>query len=413
MIIMSSLEIAVTHHRAGRLAEALQVYRSVLADDPDNVDALHLAGVALNRLGHPQEAVEMIERAASLGRPKANMLFNLANAYRFAGRTEEAVTSYKAALADDPEMESAHGALWETLHAAGRVKTIVIAASDGGFFDLTRDLMLSIEDCRSGDTAFDIGFLDAGCDREQLAWLERRGVQVVPITDGPAFRAPDKPVYTMAHTCRPHLREYFPGYDVYFWLDADTWIQDQQAVSTFVSQAIRSPRGVVAVREIDTGYVTLNRSSAAQAYYGAYHARCASFCPPELMQKLVFVPMFNAGVFAMHKDSHGWDAWSRHLDMALVDGFTHMIDQYALNTALAELGKVANLPPTYNWISSQCTPFRNDRGKVCKPYHPYEELNIIHLTASSQTFDGVKFMDLYRERRLVYEAARTLEPVIA
>ncbi|MGH6976466.1 MAG: hypothetical protein ACREED_05505 [Stellaceae bacterium] len=28
----------------------------------------------------------------------------------------------------------------------------------------------------------------------------------------------------------PFLRRYFPGYDVYLWLDGDTWVQDAEAI---------------------------------------------------------------------------------------------------------------------------------------------------------------------------------------
>ena len=413
MIVKGLLETAVERHRAGQLTEALELYRRVLADDPGNIDALHLAGVALNRLGDHEEAVTLIEQAVKAGPPQAHMLFNLANAYRFAGRTDEAVLSYREALARDPGNEAAHAALWETLHADRRIRTVVIASSDAGFFDLTRDLMLSLQDCRAANTPFDIGFLDAGCSPEQVAWFRRQNIQVVPVTAGPAHRVPEKPLHTMAQTCRPYLREYFPGYDVYIWFDADIWIQNPHTIATFVSLAIRTTQGIVAIREIDPGYVTLNRSTAAQTYYSLYHSRCAAFCPPEIMERLLFVPMFNSGVFAMHKDSQGWAVWAKHLDMALSGGYTHMIDQYAFNTAIAELGKVTTLPSAYNWICSQCTPVRNSMGKVCKPYFPFEELSVVHLTATSQTYGGVKFIDLYRERRLVYERASSAEPVMA
>ena len=36
-----TFELAVEHHRAGRLGEAEQLYKQVLAAEPDHVDAVH------------------------------------------------------------------------------------------------------------------------------------------------------------------------------------------------------------------------------------------------------------------------------------------------------------------------------------------------------------------------------------
>jgi tetratricopeptide (TPR) repeat protein len=50
-------------HGGGRLAEAGQVYRQVLAVAPDYPEALHMMGVLLLQMGQPAQAVEWIERA--------------------------------------------------------------------------------------------------------------------------------------------------------------------------------------------------------------------------------------------------------------------------------------------------------------------------------------------------------------
>jgi hypothetical protein len=40
--LTQALETAVAHHQAGRLAEAEQLYRQILARFPDHPDTLHL-----------------------------------------------------------------------------------------------------------------------------------------------------------------------------------------------------------------------------------------------------------------------------------------------------------------------------------------------------------------------------------
>ena len=51
---LSVLQTAVDAHRAGSLDVAEQDYRTVLASDPDNPDALHLLGVVYRDAGPPR-----------------------------------------------------------------------------------------------------------------------------------------------------------------------------------------------------------------------------------------------------------------------------------------------------------------------------------------------------------------------
>ena len=57
------LDQAMTDHRNGRLDAAERGYRSVLRDEPDHSDALHLLGVALCQNGRKVEALLSIEKA--------------------------------------------------------------------------------------------------------------------------------------------------------------------------------------------------------------------------------------------------------------------------------------------------------------------------------------------------------------
>lgn len=75
--VQDILHRAVAAHREGKTAEALAFYRTILALDPINPDALHLAGVALRGLGAPERAAQWIFRAlmaqADLSGANANL----------------------------------------------------------------------------------------------------------------------------------------------------------------------------------------------------------------------------------------------------------------------------------------------------------------------------------------------------
>jgi len=56
MTLADALNLALQHHRAGRLTEAENIYRQVLAHLPDHPDALHLLGVVCQQHGRGDEA---------------------------------------------------------------------------------------------------------------------------------------------------------------------------------------------------------------------------------------------------------------------------------------------------------------------------------------------------------------------
>ena len=64
--ISEALAIAIQHHQAGRLQAAEQIYRQILAVEPNQADAIHLLGVIACQAGKYEAAVEYIERAIRL-----------------------------------------------------------------------------------------------------------------------------------------------------------------------------------------------------------------------------------------------------------------------------------------------------------------------------------------------------------
>ena len=49
-----------------------------------------------------------------------------------------------------------------------------------------------------------------------------------------------------ANLCGPFIPDYFPGYDVYVWLDADTWVADWEAIDLYVTGAARMALAITA-----------------------------------------------------------------------------------------------------------------------------------------------------------------------
>ena len=92
------LESAITLHRAGRLAEAAEGYRALLAKDPTHADAAHLLGGILDARGMFGEA-EVLIRAAIRQQPKIALFHaNLALVLIHRGKKAAALAAADRAL---------------------------------------------------------------------------------------------------------------------------------------------------------------------------------------------------------------------------------------------------------------------------------------------------------------------------
>jgi predicted O-linked N-acetylglucosamine transferase (SPINDLY family) len=110
---------ALALHKAGRLAEAEALYREVLASEPGHAEALHFLGLAAYQKGRSEEAAELIGRAIALA-ATSQMHTNRGAALQSLGRTDEAIASYRQAVALDPGFADPHYNLGLLYHSLGR-----------------------------------------------------------------------------------------------------------------------------------------------------------------------------------------------------------------------------------------------------------------------------------------------------
>jgi tetratricopeptide (TPR) repeat protein len=120
LIMRNVLRSAIALHTSGQLEQAAELYRSVLARDRANAEALHWFGVLHHQLGDHAGAVELIRRAVAL-RGEAYLYHgNLAEAYRAAGDHANAAASCRTALRLWPDYPEALCTLGTSLQAMGQ-----------------------------------------------------------------------------------------------------------------------------------------------------------------------------------------------------------------------------------------------------------------------------------------------------
>ncbi len=116
------LQLGVQHHRAGRLEQAVALYRLVLSTEPKNPDALQLLGLATLHGGDPVGALPLIERAI-LARPGVGGWHTTRGQALVAlKRRPEALAAFREAITLNPTDVAAQDGAAKLLRQAGRLQ---------------------------------------------------------------------------------------------------------------------------------------------------------------------------------------------------------------------------------------------------------------------------------------------------
>lgn len=114
------LAAALQHHQAGRLAEAWQIYRQILAQEPDHPDALHLLGVVALQSGRAGDALPLIQRAIALQPGNIQYHNNLGNVFLSLEKFADAEAVFRRIIQIHPAYPEAHYNLGLAVQNQGR-----------------------------------------------------------------------------------------------------------------------------------------------------------------------------------------------------------------------------------------------------------------------------------------------------
>lgn len=118
--LASWLDQAMRAHQQGQLAQANQLYNTILKNDPKNVGALHMQGVLAYQTGHLQMAVDLIGQAIKHAPQDAAPHVNRGLALGAMQRHEEALAHFEQAIRLQPELAAAHVNRGITLNTLSR-----------------------------------------------------------------------------------------------------------------------------------------------------------------------------------------------------------------------------------------------------------------------------------------------------
>ena len=267
---------------------------------------------------------------------------------------------------------------------------LIVSAADAGYFPLLKNLVESLAAGRFS-RGLALGILDLGFTADQRDWLRGQGALLAePGWDVDFPGRAEAPGHYRAMTARPYLPRHFPGWDLYLWIDADAWVQDDRMLPVFLDEAARGRLAIVP--ELDRGYWTMYKppklwTQNHKAFAWGFGARTG--------YRLGRNPILNSGVFALAVDAPHWRLWAAaHARMLQRrrrraphqgDAFNFFIaEQTALNyVVFGDRQPYGLLPATANWFCGKGTPkWDAGRGLLVEPHPPYEPLSIVHLAGS-------------------------------
>jgi tetratricopeptide (TPR) repeat protein len=117
-------------HNSGRLQQAEQVYRQIIASAPGHADSHHMLGVVASQCGQPEAALACLDRAIALKPSGALYHVNRASALLALGRLDAAEDACRAALRLKRNCAEAYQVLGHTLNDAGRSGEAIAAYSE-------------------------------------------------------------------------------------------------------------------------------------------------------------------------------------------------------------------------------------------------------------------------------------------
>jgi hypothetical protein len=295
---------------------------------------------------------------------------------------------------------------------------IIVSAADAKYWDLLYDLILSV---RAGEGArgFGFGVLDVGLLPEQRRRLDELGVTVAE--PGWDFAVPWReklPDHARSLHARPFLPRYFPGYEIYLWIDADAWVQDDRVLAYFIDAARGGKLAIVP--ETDRGYWTLYKppklwGQNQKAFAFAYGRRAG--------YRLGRNPILNGGVWALSARAPHWAAWQEAMRLAFrrrrlatppaSDMSLQMLEQTAQNYVVFHDKLPATFLPAYcNWFCGKGDPLLDERtGLLVEPHAPHETIGIVHLAGKGMKERVFALKTLgggVRSTLLTYSALRAL-----
>ena len=267
-------------------------------------------------------------------------------------------------------------------------KIAIVTGADKKYFPFLKNLVFSLKKTQSLDIC-DLCILTVDEDNSYITEINELINKSKLATFSVNIKYKDKKNWHKLLTERPYIREYFPGYKKYIWLDADTEVLDVDAIKNL--DEATEEKDLAITPESCESYVFKNSKFGIKKIFSSYYKISGwsfknynRYFGKNLGEKLFFNPLFNNGVFCMRADSKIWDLWKHEYQNALnkaKSSYGVKTDQLSLNKIIyEEFNSVSILDTTNNWIISKSEPVFKKNNSFLTPSFPRRKINIFHYT---------------------------------
>ncbi|WP_299437153.1 hypothetical protein [uncultured Rhodospira sp.] len=282
--------------------------------------------------------------------------------------------------------------------ASATPRVTIVTGADDRYAPLAEELIASVRAHRALD-GIDLSLISTGMSPETA---ERLRSQVENVADGrwnidTAGRRAGQRDWLMARVNKLFTRDYFPGYDVYIWIDADAWVCDPVAIDWLLA-GVRRAGLAVGYDDTPTGPIPVDIRThiggmALARTYCMKHARRARL-GADTVRRLATVRPFNNGVFALAGDAPHWPVIQEHMTRMVRHGRIFGSNQMAIVMAVHLDGlPVAMMPHACNYLDIPRVCART--GAFVEAEIPHRPVGILHLASrDAMRADASVEMDL-------------------
>lgn len=263
-------------------------------------------------------------------------------------------------------------------------KMTFVSSADKNYFPLLEELIASVNDHPAGK-GFAFNIIDGGMTPDQIKALESNGAKVHQ-ADWPApLKAEDLKgkEYLKGCVLRPFIPQIIPNYDLYIWLDSDTWVQNWRAIELLIEGAQKDKMCCSIL--IDRAFPKSARIKWVAGLplkpRSFYYSNAKKAFGRDMARILFGYNVVSAGAFALKKEAPHWKHWQNLISKALIKGNVFTAEQLTLGI-MAHLDglPMEYLPSWCHWPLNFDVLWDKERKLFVEPYLPHEPIGILHLS---------------------------------
>lgn len=269
------------------------------------------------------------------------------------------------------------------------MKIAIVTGGDHKYYPMLLEWVHAVKRVKPAGVQADLCIMDAGllpAEREKLALLVshvKAGEWPTHI-DSSRIRGRE---FLKACASRPFIRELFPHYDIYVWLDGDTWVQDWEAIDLLIRGAQKS--GLAICPQTDRAYGKAMRLKWLCGLpfkpRSFYYSNAKKAFGGKVARELFPYPTLNAGVFALSATAPHWARWQELIVQALKKGKVFTAEQLTLGMIVyLEKYPAEFLPAWCNWLLATPPVWDDEKKIFVEPYLPHHPIGVMHLSGCDE-----------------------------